>query len=69
MHQIEPPTDDMQVRKSQIGRKLRQFIAMMAWFVTLALSGLVFVGIIAGIGVIVAAAWWTFLQGWGVVFS
>ena len=41
MHQVEPPTDDMEVRKSQIGRRLRGFISAMAWFVTLALAGLV----------------------------
>lgn len=69
MNQIEPPTDDMEVRKSQIGRRLRGFISMMAWFVTLALAGLVFAGIVAGIGLTIAALWWTFLQGWGVIFS
>ena len=62
-------TDDLEVRKGQIGRRLRSFISMMAWCVTLALAGLVFVGIVAGIGLAVAALWWTFLQGWGVVFS
>ena len=60
-------TDDMEVRKSQIGHRLRSFISAMAWVLTLALAAAVFVGLIIGVGLAAAAVWWAFLQGWNVI--